>query len=207
MRNFKILTSAICLISVFVLVGLVGEAHGFAWYGFSELCFDGNLKGPSGDTECTVTLEDVTVRVACDNENSNENSGECNPGEAHTGDLVQTITPIGGGTKDKNLLNVKGCFDFGDYDNHSSVAHVQYPEEYHSCEPASSNMVEVLGSAYVESFVATWTCISTKTGNVIETGRDTCTYEGTVDPDTCIPEHEAIFRCDEETFGKKYTFE
>jgi hypothetical protein len=200
MINRKLLTSTICLISVFVLMG---TAQAFNWTGFSELCVDGTLKGPSGEVECTFTLEEVTVVTACYNEQSDPNAGQCKQGEAHTAGLMQTIYPYADGEKVKNLLNVDGCFDFNIYDHHNMIGH----EPFHSCDPESEHMVELEGSAYVDSFVAVWECRSTKTGNVIETGRDTCTYDGTVDPDTCFPEHAVPFNCIEETFGKKYTFE
>lgn len=209
MKNFKHLSSTICLISVFVLIGLAGTgtAHGFAWYGFSEICFDGSLKGPAGDVLCTVTLTDVVVKVACDNENSNENSGQCSPGEAHSGDLVQTVEPTGTGTKVKNLLNVNGCYPLDIFDEHYLQAHLDDLDQYHGCDPASIHMIEVPGSAYMDHFVAEWTCYSISTGNVIQTGRDTCNYTGTVDEETCIPTHGAQFDCNEELLGKKYTFE
>lgn len=193
-----ILTTAICLISVFVLVETAGA---WDWFGWSSLCFDGEIKAPSGDVVCSVTLEEVTVITACDNINSNEASPECHQGEAHVANLVQTIYPTGGGTKEQKLATVEGCYDFSKFDTHGVEGHV------HTCPTESVNMWELPGSAYVQQFVALWVCTSTTNNNIIGVGRDTCTWTGNVDPETCIPEHDVQFACDEEVFGKKWTWE
>lgn len=208
MKYRKILMIAIGLISVFVLMG---TAQAFNWYGFSDLCFEGEIKSPAGDVVCTVTLEEVTIATACDNINSAEPSGECKPGEAHTADLVQTIYPDGEGTKDRKFATVEGCFNFSIYDNHLMHEYEPLYSLYHSCDPASKNLWEIVGSAHIESFVAKWECKSVTTGNIIGVGRDTCTWDGTVDPETCLPSHSdginPDFTCTEEVFGKKWTWE
>lgn len=194
-----ILTSVICLLTV--LAFTTEKADAWGWYGFSELCFEGEIKSPAGDVVCTITLESVTIKTACDNINSNEASPECHEGVAHSANFVQSVYPAGDGTKDKKYAIVEGCYDFALFDDHWRQDHI------HTCPTGSINMVELVGSAYVQDFVAVWECTSTKTGNRIGVGRDTCTWTGTVDPDTCMPSHGEVFDCVEEVFGKKWTWE
>lgn len=204
MKNRKLLTSAIltgaiCLLTV--LAFTTEKAEAWSWYGFSDLCFDGEIKSPAGDVICTVTLESVTIKTACDNINSDDSSPECHEGEAHAANFVETIYPTGEGTKEKKSAFVEGCFDLSLFDDHLGTPHI------HTCPTGSVNMWELPGSAYVQEFVATWECFSVKTGNRIEVGRDTCTWQGEVDPETCMPSHGEVFECVEEVFGKKWTWE
>ena len=54
--------SAVCLIGVFMFIG---QANAVRWWGFSELCFDGEFKGTK-DSQLEITLVDVTVHAQCD---------------------------------------------------------------------------------------------------------------------------------------------
>jgi hypothetical protein len=205
-QNFltsAILTSAICLLTVFAFTTEKAEAWG--WFAYSDLCFEGEIKSPAGDVVCYVTLESVNIRTACDNINSNESSPECHEGEAHEADIEQTIYPTGDGTKEKKYALVDGCFNFDIFDHHNSVGHI------HTCPTGSEWMQEIEGSGYIQDFVAVWECFSIKTGQRIGTGRDTCTWTGTVDPETCLPSPsnyvDPDFECEEELFGKKWTWE
>ena len=194
MRYRRLLTGIICLISVFVLIG---TAQAFNWYGFSQLCVDDTLKGPK-DTTIKFELTEVIVYTNCYNEQATDPDGKliCQPGVGNAGTLTLVIDPeaIDPSKKVGDLL-VKGCIDLSKYDDHFAGGH------QHTCHPIDNpNKVEVSGSAYIVEFVANWNWID-KNGRPIKHGTDTCTYNGIIDPETCLPEHKQI-PCLEEVFKK-----
>jgi hypothetical protein len=176
MRYVKLLTSVICLLSVFVLVE---KAHGFAWYGFSELCYEGEFKGPEG-SELRISLINFTVEAQCYNTSTGDDS--CQPGTGNFGTTTISVTPTSNPDKERGTLYVTGCIDLSRYDNHDANDHI------HICTPLDNkNKVEFLDSAWVPKIDVVWELINLANGNRIAHGVQSCIYPYTIDPVTCLP--------------------
>ena len=188
MKNFKLLTSAICLISVFVLVGMVGKAHGLAWKGFSELCYEGDFKGPEG-VELRINLINFTVQAQCWNTATGDLT--CQPGVGNGGgwNIITYPTTDPNADKTKGTVHVEGCLPLEKYDHHyMEDGETVNPNHIHICWPYDNkNKVEIEDSAYISSIQAEYELINLQNGKVITRGYQECTWPGTIDPDTCLP--------------------
>jgi hypothetical protein len=116
MKKFKFLTGVMFLISGFVLMGLVGKAHAVAYYGFSNLCYEAQIKGPP-DTEIRINVVNMKILSGC--KNINDSSIDCKGGEGNSGSFTIEAFPdqSSGSYKDKNLVYINGCIDLSKYDD------------------------------------------------------------------------------------------
>jgi len=180
MKYFKLLTSAICLICVFVLVE---RAHGWVyWYGFSDLCFEGEFKGGPKDGYLKIDLIDFTVQVQCYNISTGDM--KCLPGLGNSGQVTISTKPSDSAyNKETGTLYVSGCIDLSEYDDHYAEDHT------HICWPYDNkNMVEFSDSAWVPRIDVNWYLMDSN-DKVKLRGVQSCTYPYSINQDTCLPPH------------------
>jgi hypothetical protein len=214
MKNFKILTGVIFLISVFVLMGLVGKAHALAWFGFSELCYEADLKG-SPDQEIQIEIVNLTIQGGCQNIQDAQEEYDCQNGIGHSGNFV--IDAFGDTSVDsdkvKNVVHISGCIDLRPFCSHNWPA-CEDPQDalegeechVHICHPYDNvNLEEIPGSCYVSTIDVIYNVINTKNNKSKYKAHQTCYWPGTIDQETCLPVHngegpngEVYFICTEE---------
>jgi hypothetical protein len=190
-----LLTITICLI-----IGIVSTTNIDAqvtWFGFSELCFEYEDKGQEGD-KIEVDLVDITVHTGCYNIQS---GAFCQPGLGNAGGEKVTVFAAEDPNKVKGTVTANGCIPLSRFDTHSHEEHI------HTCHPTNnSNKEEILGSAMINSIETTWKVTRTNKKGIeklIKRGVQQCTYPGTIDPNTCIPEHGLQLQCSiDEVFEK-----
>lgn len=219
MKKFKFLTGVIFLISVFVLVGLAGKAHALAWYGFSSLCYNATLKG-SPDTELKIDVVNLTVQTGC--LNTNDSSVDCKAGVGNSGSFIIKDYPevSSGSDKTQGIVTISGCVDLSKYDVHYDSQGIALPSceasydggvcHTHTCQPlTNSNKVEIVGSAYVSSLEVYYDVINLKNNQIKYSAHQICSWPGTIDASTCLPNHDGTapggayyFNCSEEQIIK-----
>jgi hypothetical protein len=211
MKHRKLLTSAICIISVFVLIG---TAQAFNWYGFSELCYEADLKG-SPNQEIQIEIVNLTIQGGCQNIQDAQQEPDCQNGIGHTGNMVIDAfseTSVDS-DKVKNTVHISGCIDLSPFCNHDLPACTD-PQDaleggechVHICHPYDNvNLVEIPGSCYVPSLDVIYSVINTKNNKPKYKAHQTCYWPGTIDQETCLPIHdgegpngEVYFECTEE---------
>ena len=210
MKNRKLLTGISLAIAVLIFSTFMGvnKAGAWGWYGFSGLCYEGQTRGPEGSV-IKFTLKNVVVYTQCYNING-EQLGQ--PGVGNLGLWEWTANPEADPTKNKGWVSIAGCQPLTLFDEHCVKDELNpLCEHIHTCHPLDNkNKIEQPGSAWIAEFVADWVWYKTEEGalaedekDIIDTGRDTCTWTGVLDPDTGVPEHDAPFDCIEEVCGKK----
>ena len=188
-----ILVSAICLITVLVLT--TEKAEAWSWTGFSELCVDDAYRGRAGVT-IDFTITDATIIAQCYNTNTDN---DFQPGIGNGGTAELTTTTFADPSKKKGIVSVYGCVDMSRWDDHT--LHTDHPED-HICFPYDNkNKEELLGTAYFQSFKATWYMYN-EDGDVINEGIDICVWDGELI--NGYPTHDA-FTCTS-TSDKKINF-
>lgn len=177
MRSRILLTTAICLISGFALIGKA-EAQ-LAWFGFSDLCFEGTFKGGSvTNGELTIRIIDMKVEVRC--ENLAASGLQCQRGGGNAGDITIVVPASADPTKEKGVIFANGCISLDKFDHHSLEGH------QHICNPLDNlNKIEVPDSAFVPEIKTEW--VLTNGGRVITSGFQTCLWDGSFDEDQCTP--------------------
>ena len=105
MKYRRLLMSVVCFIGVLTFIG---QANALNWYGFSQLCFEGEFKGTK-DSNLEVTLVDVTVFAQCYNIN---NPGTCQPGVGNAGDITIKVDALADPEKIKGTLNANVIYRF-----------------------------------------------------------------------------------------------
>ncbi len=209
MKNLKFFTSVIFLLSVFVLVGLAGKAHALFWKGFSELCYEADLKG-SPDTELSLKIVNLKIQAGCLNER--DNSINCKSGEGNSGSFTINAFPTTSvnSDKDKNIVHISGCIGLSKYDHHygyptctSSNPPGDESCHQHVCYPYDNpNKVEILNSAYVSNIDVYYDVINTNNNQIKYSAHQICNWPGTIDS-YCIPQHDVYFTCSEEQIINK----
>jgi len=201
MKYFKLLASSIFIICVFVLAGLVGKAHALNWWGFSQLCYEAQLKG-NQDQEIQIQLVNLHVQAAC--LNTQDNSTDCKGGTGNAGGW--TIEALADTSvdpdKEKGIVKISGCIDLDRFDNHYNDDH------QHICWPYDNpNKIEILGTAYIQSIDVVYNIKNLKNGKITYSALQHCDWPGVdgqlIDPDTCEPLHNedgspVYFNCTEE---------
>lgn len=196
-----ILTSAVCLISVFVLVQPAGA---WAYKAFSGLCASGSYRGQLGET-IDFIIRDFTVHVQCTNINTDN---QWQPGDGNSGTAEFSADTFADPDKHKGIVSFEGCLDTGLWDDHQN--HLDYSAEndgaispFHICTPIDNpNKWEVLATAYFRTFTAEWWMYDSN-GNQINHGTDVCTWTGELVGG--YPEHDVPFTCTS-TSDKKINF-
>ena len=206
-----LLTSAICLISLFMLVG---TAHSFAWSGVysPKICVDGTCKSPNGEVECIFTFDSAEVVGYCYNYVNSQNVTDCAAdldADAVGWHAVNlTVVAAGaGGTKEQKEAIIHGCLDLSIFEEPclsggpDPETCVPNPKYVRTCNNSSVNWAPLPNSFSVSSMSISYTCTSLKTGKVIEEGTQECTWDGTYDG--CSPEKGALYECIDEVIGKR----
>jgi hypothetical protein len=207
MKNVKMLMSVICVVGVFAIVG---NAYGFAWYGFSDLCVDDTYRG--NDSWIKFQVAQGTVVVQCYNVSAN-NLSRPGIGNAGDGGLETVIASIP--DKEKGVNSVDGCIDLAIFDD------PEHPDHINPCHTDDNkNKIALKGTAWVSSFAADWQMYKVDPdvdtdANPSNTGFDMCEWSGelvedevTIDGVTYTylrPAHDEPFNCTS-TSDKKINF-
>ena len=194
MRRRVVFTAIGLLCGIAFAVAPPADAR-LAWYGFSQLCFEGEWKGgPVTDGDLTITLIDFTVQTRCDNLQNSQES--CQSGVGNAGDFkievpAQSTDP----TKTTGIITAKGCLDLGIFDDHYETE-IPLGTHQHTCNPLTNvNKVERKGSAHVTQINTEWVLTNTNAAGVtkvIRRGKQTCQWPGTFndDPTVCAPQDQ-----------------
>jgi hypothetical protein len=126
------------------LTGIPAEAQ-VAWFGWSDLCFEGKLKtGSVTEGEFTVEVTGV-IRVLCDNQQSSEN--KCQFGTGHSGTAVVTVPALADPTKEKGFIYFNGCIPGAKWDVHFDNEGQVVAGHEHLC--VNDNTIEIVDTAHM----------------------------------------------------------
>lgn len=193
MRAIRLLSIASLICTMFVVV----TAEGFAWYGFSGLCYSDVIKA-KGLKEGTFTanLQNVTLSCACDNIR-NATDPWYEDGVGHLGGAVFMLpVNIDDVNREKGEAIISGCTAATeDYNVHWTSFNPDTKEGVvkeshecnveddpvncdHVCHAGSQHVVEVNDSCVFNHFEVCWEVTNDKNGKIIAAGKHECNWNG-----------------------------